>query len=43
MVNSLARSVAERSAELSSENDPTRLVNRGEPSMAGRFPFISQR
>lgn len=43
MVNSLARSVAERSAELSSENDPTRLVDSGEPSMAGRFPFISQR
>lgn len=43
VVNSLARSVAERSAELSSENDPTRLVKRGEPLMAGRFPFISQK
>ena len=41
LVNSLARSMAERSGELSSENDPTRLVDRGEPSVAGRFPFTS--
>jgi hypothetical protein len=43
LVNSLARSVAERSAELSSEDDPTRLVARDEPWVAGRFPFTSPR
>jgi hypothetical protein len=43
LVNSLARSVAERSAELSSEEDPTLLVSRDEPWVAGRFPFTAPR
>lgn len=43
LVDSLARSVAERSAELSSEDDPTRLVSRDEPWVAGRFPFTAPR
>ena len=43
LVNSLARSVAERSVELSSEDDPTRLVDVNEPWVAGRFPFTSRR
>lgn len=43
LVNSLARSVAERSGELCSDDDPTRSVDRGEPWVAGRFPFVSSR
>ncbi|KAM0713263.1 hypothetical protein Q7P35_000715 [Cladosporium inversicolor] len=42
LVDSLARSVAERSAGLSSEDDPTRLVDRGEPWVLGRFSFITR-
>jgi hypothetical protein len=43
LVNSLARSVAQRSAELSSEDDPTRMVSRNEPVVAGGFPFTAPR
>jgi hypothetical protein len=41
LVNSLARSVAERSAELSCEDDPTRSLPGDKPWVAGRFPFTA--
>lgn len=43
LVNPLARSVVDRSAELSWEDDPTRSVPGDEPWVAGRFPFTAPR